>query len=63
MQHNMTPKLRNNSVINTSNSEVNEISDQKFKKLIIRMTNEMNKHLSELQENSIKDLNKIKKTM
>jgi hypothetical protein len=45
---------------------VNEITEKKFKKnrrVINEIKEDTNEHLSDLQENSSKDLNEIKKTM
>jgi hypothetical protein len=66
-QDNMTPLRVNNSIINNCNdSEVDEISDKEFKR-ILRMINEitedMNKYLNELKENSNKHLNEIREIM
>jgi hypothetical protein len=50
------PKLNNFTSANTNNNEVEEILDEEFKTMIIRMINEIkediNKCLHEFQENS-----------
>jgi hypothetical protein len=54
-QGNTTPlKLSNSTIMDFNNSEVNKISDKEFKRMIIKMINEikedMNKWLNEFQE-------------
>jgi hypothetical protein len=52
--------------VDTNDNEVVEIPDKKFKRMIARMTNEINdnldKYLNKLKENTNKHLNEIRKT-
>jgi hypothetical protein len=53
--------------VDTNDNEVVEIPDKKFKRMIARMTNEINdnldKYLNKLKENTNKHLNEIRKSM
>jgi hypothetical protein len=38
------PKISNSTIMDTNNSEVNEIPDKEFKGIIIRMSNKIRVH-------------------
>jgi hypothetical protein len=58
----MTPsKINNSTIMDSSGSEINEISEKEFKRKMIRMINNIkqdtNEHLNEFQKNTNKQLN------
>jgi hypothetical protein len=55
------PKVNNFTIMNSNDSEVNEVSDKEFNRRLLRMINKIkenrNKRLNEFQESTKKQLN------